>query len=125
MGTGENGSVTNAAILASLAIQPPRMISTPEWSQCPHIYIRQWRGNELSAYRSLFKGRESDDISDEDFLWHIFMLGACDAAGNAVVTDKDRAPIMDGPLAPLQRVVTATLDFNGLSERASNAALGN
>lgn len=125
MATNEHGQITGAAILASLAMPSPRLISTPEWSSCPHVYIRPWKGTDLTVYRSLMRDRDADDVSEEEFVWHIMKLSLCDAEGTLILSDDMQARVMGGPLSPIRRLEAAILEFNGLTQSADKAILGN
>lgn len=103
-----------SGLLGSLTLSKPRIVSTPEYEKAPHVYVRQWSGLDYERYRSIYKGREPKDVSETEFLWHVFCLAACDENGAAVVEADDKALILAGPLAPLRRVVEAALEFNGI-----------
>lgn len=103
-----------SGLLSSLVLSAPRMVSTPEWGSAPHLWVRQWSGLDYEEYRSLFKGRDSKEVPETEFLWHVFKLAACDDKGTPIVEESDKPAILAGPLAPMRRVVEAALQFNGI-----------
>lgn len=113
-------TLTKEEILQSAQRPQVRRVSTPEWGNDGHVFVRMLTGTEADAVQNLL-GPASENNKPRhqaESMAGIVVLCACDDEGRRTFDDADRSAVQTLALAALMRVATAAMDFNGMSKEA-------
>lgn len=112
-------------IMESARKMPTKAVDVEEWGE--GIFVRKFRASEADALADILdpmKPNASVGVACECFA-KICAMSLCEENGERIFANGAHADLMELPIPILKRVAESVLDFNDLTERATEALAGN
>lgn len=107
--------VTRTSIVNKNRKRLVRKVMVPEWGNGSFCYVRTLRASEIDDVQKIADSTK-DNTGTADSLVQWCIMGACDAKGKRIFKSSDKQSLLDGPLIPVQTIVTAFMKYNGITE---------